>query len=174
AAAVTLAEAGADVHVLEARERAGGRVLTLRAPFDDDLFAEGGAEFISAGHEVMRQFLRRFGLATRPRLPGPRTLFFDGQLWQGQALDDLGGQIARDAERVERLSLELGARVPDPAEPWRAPDADQLDSRSVASWLDDLALAPLVRSYHQVWKTVDYGVEPGQLSLLMHARDERL
>ena len=50
AAAVTLAEAGRDVQLLEARERVGGRVLTLRAPFDDGLFAEGGGEFISPGH----------------------------------------------------------------------------------------------------------------------------
>jgi monoamine oxidase len=44
-AAYTLAEAGHDVTVLEARNRAGGRLYTLRAPFADGLYAEAGAMF---------------------------------------------------------------------------------------------------------------------------------
>jgi monoamine oxidase len=38
-----LTKAGHDVTILEAQARAGGRVLTLRAPFSDDLYAEAGA-----------------------------------------------------------------------------------------------------------------------------------
>src|SRR5204862_8256575 len=79
AAAVTLARAGVDVRLLEARERVGGRVLTLREPFADGLYAEGGGEFISPGHEVLRQFLRRYGLPTKPRAFGPRTFYFRGR-----------------------------------------------------------------------------------------------
>lgn len=45
AAAYELTETGHDVTVLEARNRAGGRVFTLRAPFADGLHAEAGAMF---------------------------------------------------------------------------------------------------------------------------------
>ena len=45
AAAYELVEAGYDVTILEARNRAGGRILTLRAPFADGLHAEAGAMF---------------------------------------------------------------------------------------------------------------------------------
>jgi monoamine oxidase len=45
AAAYELTEAGHDVTVLEARNRAGGRVHTLRSPFADGLYAEAGAMF---------------------------------------------------------------------------------------------------------------------------------
>src|SRR3954454_52316 len=44
---------GADVVVLEADERVGGRVRTLRG-FAGGQVAEGGGEFIDAGHTVMR------------------------------------------------------------------------------------------------------------------------
>ena len=65
AAAITLVRAGVDVAVLEARERVGGRVLTLRAPFADGLFAEAGPEFISPGHEALRGWLRGYGVPSR-------------------------------------------------------------------------------------------------------------
>ncbi len=45
ATAYELTEAGHDVTILEARNRAGGRVYTLRAPFADGLYAEAGAMF---------------------------------------------------------------------------------------------------------------------------------
>src|SRR3954452_22406423 len=38
-----LQQAGHDVAVLEARMRPGGRVLTIRDPFADGLFADAGA-----------------------------------------------------------------------------------------------------------------------------------
>ena len=42
-AAYNLTQAGHDVTVLEAQTRAGGRVLTLREPFSEGLYAEAGA-----------------------------------------------------------------------------------------------------------------------------------
>ena len=65
--------AGHDIVVLEARERVGGRVLTLRAPFTDGLFAEAGAARIPPDHELTLAYARHFGLELDPFYPGTGT-----------------------------------------------------------------------------------------------------
>lgn len=72
ASARELAWAGVDVRVLEARDRPGGRVHTLRAPFDDGLYAEAGAVFIPGHHATTLRIVRELGLALQPANPGGR------------------------------------------------------------------------------------------------------
>src|SRR5215468_6326128 len=64
-AADVLRRAGRPVVVLEARERAGGRVLTVRS-FDDELHAEAGPIRISSAHRSVLQLARSFGLSLVP------------------------------------------------------------------------------------------------------------
>ena len=59
AAAATLAEGGARVCILEARDRIGGRILTRIEP-DASIPLELGAEFIHGRSPVTRRWLRRF------------------------------------------------------------------------------------------------------------------
>src|SRR5262245_36173607 len=61
-AARLLAEAGHEVVILEAQRRAGGRVLTLREPFSDGLYAEAGAGRIPATHNLTLHYVKLFGL----------------------------------------------------------------------------------------------------------------
>lgn len=61
-AAYELSRAGHDVTVLEARERVGGRVLTLRSPFAPGHSAEAGAARIPPEHELTLGYARHFGL----------------------------------------------------------------------------------------------------------------
>jgi len=62
AAAVALHQAGAEVVVLEARDRLGGRVHSRQLA--NGAVIEMGAEFILPGYDVMRSMLARFGLET--------------------------------------------------------------------------------------------------------------
>jgi monoamine oxidase len=64
-AADALRAAGAEVTVLEARDRVGGRVWSV--PFNG-VTIERGAEFILPGYEVMEELAARFGI--RPVLKG--------------------------------------------------------------------------------------------------------
>ena len=59
-AADRLADHGWEVVVLEARQRVGGRVWTLRNP-DTGQYAEGGGEFLDSEHSEMRKLVDRFG-----------------------------------------------------------------------------------------------------------------
>jgi monoamine oxidase len=174
AAAVELATAGLDVQVLEARQRVGGRVYTLRQPFDDGLHAEGGGEFISPGHDVLRSYLRRYGVQTQPRPFGDRMFYFDGQRQRGESSRNFGSRHQADARRLAEATHLLAAQLPDPTQPWAAPTAAQLDAQSYGAWLDTLDLSSQARARQEAWITGDYGVESASISLLMYARDERL
>jgi monoamine oxidase len=144
----------------------------VRSPFDDGLYAEAGGEFVDGGHQVLHDFLQAYGLKILPILAGRRLFRFDGTIVCGESLADLGDDAARDEARFERETAQLAARVGDAERPWAS--AADLDRRSVGSWLDDLSLGRIARTYHQIWRTVDYGVAPERLSLLQYARDERL
>jgi monoamine oxidase len=57
-----LKQAGHEVTILEARDRVGGRVHTIRDPFSDGLFAEAGAARIPHNHDLTLGYADYFGL----------------------------------------------------------------------------------------------------------------
>ena len=61
-AAYELMQAGHDVVVLEAQGRSGGRVLTLREPFADGLYAEAGAMNVFDNHFWTLKYIKLFNL----------------------------------------------------------------------------------------------------------------
>jgi len=61
-AAYELTAGGHEVTVLEAQTRPGGRVLTLREPFSDGLYAEAGAMVIPDTHDLTLKYCSLFGL----------------------------------------------------------------------------------------------------------------
>jgi monoamine oxidase len=65
-AALELKRAGHQVTVLEAQQRVGGRILTLRAPFSAGQYGEAGAMRIPARHKLVTSYVERFGLRVRP------------------------------------------------------------------------------------------------------------
>lgn len=152
----------------------GGRVHTIRAPFSDSLHGEAGAEYISGGHVHVQELLRRFSLLTG-RAPGaPRMYSFLSRTVEGTSAARLGPEVAADLRRLGRQAAALGRRVPDPVHPWDAPDAVDLDARSVRAWLDGLCLNPVTDAYLNVWHRLDYSIENSTLSLLQYARDDAL
>jgi monoamine oxidase len=65
-AASELARAGHDPVLIEAQQRVGGRVLTLREPFAPGLWAEAGAMRLPQSHRLTMALIERFGLPTQP------------------------------------------------------------------------------------------------------------
>jgi monoamine oxidase len=62
AAAWEQTERGHDVTVLEARPHAGGRVMTLREPFADGLYAEAGAVAFGGAYTEANRYIDALGL----------------------------------------------------------------------------------------------------------------
>jgi monoamine oxidase len=70
-AALDLLAKGHDVTVLEARTRPGGRVFTIREPFADGLYAEGGAMQVFDSHARVQRYIQQFGHEIDPIRPAP-------------------------------------------------------------------------------------------------------
>lgn len=97
-AADLLRKAGREVVVLEARPIPGGRVQTVRLPFDDGLYAEAGPIRIKARHRTVLRLVREFGLKLVPFSPPA-----------GSSLVTIHGVTARSDQPLEpaRLRLDL-------------------------------------------------------------------
>jgi monoamine oxidase len=122
AAADQLQHAGAEVVVLEARDRVGGRVWSRTLPSGS--VVEMGAEFILPGNDVLLGMVERFGL---------------GLWWKGMRYGD---REPRGGIGVDRESLVAGATAVGAALRTRPADAPPT---SVAAFLDGLELPPGVR-----------------------------
>src|SRR4026207_1773461 len=62
AAGYELKRAGHTPIILEAQQRVGGRVYTLRNPFTEGLYAEVGAMRIPRAHTLTMKYVEKFGL----------------------------------------------------------------------------------------------------------------
>lgn len=173
-AAYDLHRAGWPVTVLEARDRVGGRVYSLRS-FSHGLVAEGGGEFIEESHTRMLAFAKEFNLAL-------------GRVgsWQGQdrdwaCFDGKAGPMSDAAlwgvnlhDEVDRIWLalaELGQHVTDPLQPQAARHADRLDRQSTADWIRSLDVHPLAKKDFIQHIRAEYTCEPERHSLLDLARN---
>ncbi|MEU8211568.1 FAD-dependent oxidoreductase [Micromonospora sp. NPDC049044] len=124
AAALALTRAGAQVRVLEARDRVGGRVLTRWLPELTQL--DLGAQWIGPTQDRMYALVAEHGLATfaSASVGGPTVL------WAGKRRAEPPAQVGR----VLGLLDEYAARV-DPAEPWATPEAARWDRTTLGGWL---------------------------------------
>lgn len=132
AAAHELIAAGYDVTVVEARNRAGGRVLTFR-DFVPGKSVEGGAELIGSNHPAWVAYADRFGLefldvteaegAESPIVLGGKRLSAEESKALWDELDPALAKMNADAARV------------DADKPWTSPQAAALDRRTLASWI---------------------------------------
>lgn len=109
--AYELQRAGYRVSVLEARDRIGGRVWTIRggdrivqtgrpdqrAEFDKSLYFNAGAARIPASHRAILGYARRFGVMLEPMVNANRSAGWD-----------LGGKVHQERRMVNDMRGRLG------------------------------------------------------------------
>ena len=174
-AAYELRSRGWEVTLLEARDRVGGRVYTVRG-WADDQHAEAGAEFIDARrvHTELHHYLEDFGLETED--VGYDALdsgwILDGEIVYDEDLEEaLGSQVMDDIDRFWEALEDLYWEMDDPEDPTATPDAEALDRTSVADWLDTLDLHATARLMIDQSLRGEYD-EPSRLSLLFLMQQE--
>jgi monoamine oxidase len=135
AAAHDLTAMGADVTVIDARDRVGGRVWTIRDGFAGKQHAEGGGDLIDEAQHEIRQLAEELGLRLTRILRGGF----------GFVRPDAAGRprivrrgAARGWDRLSAMLEPLTRRYRLAEERWDSPIASDLARRSVGNWLDEI------------------------------------
>ena len=154
-AARDLVRGGADVLVLEARGRVGGRVEQVT--LDDGRIVQLGGEVVGNGHTAYQELVAELGLHLIPSYvaePGELTYVLHENAYVGDDPSWFSDDDHRSMRHVEHEFATLAATV-DPDDPWSHPDAIALDTMPVMSWLGSIGATPDVRR----------ALEAGQLGL---------
>jgi monoamine oxidase len=171
ACAYELERAGWRATVLEARDRAGGRVWTMRQQFGDQ-HGELGAEFVHAGDRTLLAYARAFGLALEDLAKIPRrpdVVYLDERRGHLDALET--PTVQADVRRF-RSSLDVLAERVDPDDPLGS--AGALDRQRLGRLLDQARPHPLARVLLEQQLRELVGVEAQNASLLLGALARRV
>jgi monoamine oxidase len=158
ACADALAGAGIEVVVFEARDRVGGRVLTIRDPLTGGRHAEAGGELFATEDVRVRALARRFRLAIESVGKAHPVVYRTGRRHAWNAF--VSPRVERDIDRFRTLTRSLSG--------------PGLDTRSVASLIREAKLGDRARFLvtHELRRR--YGVEPESLSLAFYAQREHV
>jgi monoamine oxidase len=168
AAARTLHRSGAEVTVLEARSRVGGR--TEGGFTADGTPVELGGQWLGPTQTRMYALVQELGLETFPTYNS------------GQHVVQLGGRRTRMASKrgaVPKLNpfvladlfqgLTRFKRLADKVpldQPWTAPGAKALDNQTFETWILRNLRTPTARNYFRVATEAVFSAESGNLSAL--------
>jgi monoamine oxidase len=163
-AARALVAAGAEVAVLEARDRVGGR--TLSRPAGRAVFDLGG-QYVGPRHERIRQLARQLGVQTAPtphqgtkwiELAGRRSSY-TGNI---PALPPLALlQLQLVIRRLDRATREVPS-----ATPWSARHAEVWDAHTAESWWRRFPFGRDVRAMLRHTTRMTFGAEADEMSFL--------
>lgn len=159
-----LQQAGVAVRVIEAQERVGGRVYSLRGHFPENQVAELGGELIDSGHLRMRRLAAELGLGLEDYSREPAELararwYFAGQLRSEREVVDafmpIAAAIGRDLAALGDAALDSNH-----------PAAVALDRLSLRDWFDTRGVSGWLRSLLEVAYTTEMGLAPEEQSAL--------
>ena len=164
-AAWRLHQAGVPVRVLEAQNRVGGRMHSLRGHFADGQVVELGGELIDTGHARLRSLCQELGLALDDLADETAGLARDTWFF--------GGQLRSETEVVEAflpLAAHMEADLATLGEgdvTYRTPNgAEELDLMPLSAWFDRAGASGWIRALLEVAYATEYGLELGDQSSL--------
>jgi monoamine oxidase len=162
-AALELESAGAEVTVLEARSRVGGRMHGV-GPLDGTVVADGGAAYLGVRHTELLALMDEHGLEpVSTQMAGDSTFLVEGRHTTTptrvppldavalgglfDALEDLVAQVRADA-------------------PWLSPDAAQLDALTADRWLAEQVEHADARTFFNLFLGEMMAADPAAVSAL--------
>ena len=167
-AARDLVRSGAEVLVLEARDRVGGRLLNAELPGGAPI--EVGGQWVGPGQDRVLALIKELGLSTYPTYVEGRHIAEVGSsrsLYSGRipkmnplVLADIG----QAQYRLDRLARRVAA-----TDPWQAPGAEKLDAQTFDSWLRKTARTAKGRAFFRLVTEAVFSAEPEDMSALWAA-----
>ena len=151
--------------LLEARNRVGGRVHTQR--FDDGSYVDLGGAWVGPTQDRIYALAREFGVETFGTFnEGKSTQFFRGQVKRYRGLIPplpVGALLSLDMAIKKLNKL---AKTVDLAEPWKTVNAHQLDSMTLATWMEGQMRFVVARQFFRIAAEAIWAADPAQISLL--------
>lgn len=164
-AARTVAAAGIDVIVLEARDRVGGRSYTR--PASDGTLIDLGGQWIGPNQDRLAALAEAVGVTTFLTYnEGKNIEYQHGQrmTYEG-AISTVDPLVTMEiVETMLNLSM-MASEVPLDA-PWNAPSAAEWDSQTVATWMNQNVESEGARNLFTLAVQAVFSVEPHDLSFL--------
>ncbi|GAA1912532.1 flavin monoamine oxidase family protein [Streptomyces sodiiphilus] len=164
-AARDLVRGGADVLVLEARDRVGGRLLNDELPGGEPI--EVGGQWVGPGQDRVLALIEELGLRTYPTHVDGRHIAEVGSsrsVYTGRIprLNPLVlADIGQAQYRLDRLARQVAA-----ADPWLAPRAGELDGQTFATWLRRTAHTAGGRAFLRLVTEAVFAAGPEDMSAL--------
>jgi monoamine oxidase len=166
-AAYRLQQHGVRARVIEAQDRVGGRMYSLRGKFPDGQVCELGGELIDSGHSHIRALSAELGIVLDD-LRGRNEAGLNSDVWY------FGGELRSDAEIIAALEpvvarLALDRKTwPDDFDPTyhNTFGAEKLDRMTIAMWLDQIGVKGWLRELFDVAYLTEYGIPIDRQSAL--------
>lgn len=179
-AARELRRHGLSVHILEARDRTGGR-MTRRKTKTGAVIDLGG-QWGGATHHRFQSLVEELGIKTFP-------CYYDGKgvlIWDGERVEanlakkPSNSVLLFDEKQINQPVVEIAkakaamkafralAESIDPAKPWNAPNAEELDRTSIRAWCEQNSQSRL-SDFELEWLSVvggSGGFDPWDASIL--------
>jgi len=173
-AAESLLAGGADVTLIEAEQRLGGRTRTIHDSYVGGQYAESGAEWVDSIHWRMLDLMQRFDIETlgegMPWTTIRRWVYWNGQRHAGSDIEKLEANVFAAIERYEHLCEAPAATLDDPSQPHLHSDAEFLDSRSLADLIRECDLDSVGRLFARRNAQGEFASEPDKVSALFVAQ----
>jgi monoamine oxidase len=162
-AARRLRQGGATVVVLEARDRAGGKMHTAEVggcPVDL------GAHWVGPKQRRILALAEELGIAVHEQyLDGEHLLNVGGKHHSYRGNIPRGSALGMLEAGLGMARVEVRRRLVDRDEPWRSRGAARLDSYTLGHWIDGLRSRE-ARAFFELTARTVFGAEPSELSFL--------
>jgi monoamine oxidase len=167
-AARAIRRAGHSVVVLEARDRVGGRTLNHRIGGGE--VVEVGGQWVGPTQNKVLALIDELGLETFDTFVDGKSVYYRNgskSEYEGIIPPVSGPVLVEILTTINDLNA-IAATVPVDA-PQNAPQAEELDSQTLKTYLDGLALSPEARDVVELGISSVFAVEPRDASLLFVA-----
>ncbi len=161
-----LQQAGVPVDIIEATNRAGGRIRTMSKALGTSIPAEMGGEFIDSSHENLLGLAKELGLKVVDLQTSDEGLNTEVWYFENRKITqkEIINWFVPLARKIERDLAALGEG--DINYRFASPNAKKFDRLSITEYLESASIEPLLKKMLALAYSTEYGREASEQSCL--------